>query len=266
MAERAQCGLDAMEPGFAPDLVFVCTTKQLEQTRVRFPLASVVRAVHQGYYHNIPHWESCSEHSPIVVFSYMNARQLRADVRVKCSVLVPTFEPGVRRSWKWKPDVFWTMMSRPHARSPMTRAGVETALWWARQARATIRHSWFGEQAADGFLDAAGRAALTASCTAYLSVLPVKSGLGLGEHECMQAGCPVAGSRFGDVTEIDVERYQLALSDFTDTIGTKNMVISCASSPDVANLASYGGMQYLRDRYSSHHTDLSVERLLDEML
>jgi len=179
------------------DHVFVCSPEHWRRAREQFPRARLWWLVHNGLPGIIP---ADIQPERAVALSRRVAglqRLVRPDLPIL--VVTPAYEP--RRVWSWAPGA-WTMVSRPATRHPEHLHNVERV-----RALADVDHELYGEGEPGGFLYPEDREKKQSACSAYLSALPRWSGFGLAEHECLAAGVPVVGSRWGDMPEEMPEEY-----------------------------------------------------------
>jgi hypothetical protein len=238
-----------------PNFVFVCSMMQLQTARHRFPRATMVFVAHQGYPFRIMHLLKevsciatfCSSHADV----YQDLLPLH-----RSRALIPVFVP--EPTWQWSPETLWTVLSRPGGRHPMASAGVHEILYLMAEARPKQRpsHVWYGQDQPGGFLDEAGISAKKSRCSAYLTMLPPKSGIGLVEHECMAAGVPIVGARWADLLRLGDVR---SLHDYFSFERIREECFELCDSEAYARSVSEDGLQYVSERFSQRAMDQSIE-------
>lgn len=239
------------------DLVFVCTPGQVQMARSGFPTAKIVQVAHQGYRRRVADPKSADR---ILCFSKANARQLSPHFpKSHIATVLPFFEPAPK--WGWRPNLGWTALSRPWTRHPVAASGVRQILFLSQKMQ---HHQWNGEGQGGGFLNQARMEARLRSCSCYLTVLPPKSGFGLTEHECMEAGVPLVGARWGDLADPDAQG--LALYDYWEDEQIANAFDIMLSDARPARIASQAGLDYIATSRTKRAMDLTIQMAIELFL
>jgi hypothetical protein len=232
------------------DWVFVCSPEQLRQARgIRG--VKVCWVLHNGKEAPVKTLLKSGAVHRIACMSQRNADQIRAwfGTSVPISVLRPSYEPAM--TWEWIANVSWTIKSRPWARDQRALELVHRVI---REARA-FDHRWYGQGQPNGFIMPGEKAALMRCCSCYVSCLPEWAGFGLTEHECMAAGVPVVGSRWGDTTRMTSQGM------LHDDISVQIEYLNAARRMQ-AYICDVQ-FQYLRDVCSPAMRDRSIEEFLN---
>jgi hypothetical protein len=239
----------------AADVFFVTSPMQMASAlRLKSPKAKVVWVQHNGRLSFDPSFLD-NPIDAVLCMSDRNARQIEAyKARPPVFSVHPayTFNPV----WAWKPEASWTVKSRPWARD---QAALEDLYSVIREAHA-YDHAWYGQGQPRGFLSHVGKQALLRSCSCYVSCLPEWAGFGLTEHECMAAGVPVVGSRWGDTQQMGANAY-LDDDRWCQVEALKRLRASPASQADLDAQA-----EYIRSWCSPARMREDIEILLGEIL
>lgn len=193
LAEVAELTVPTWNEGDpAPEIVLVCSPAHLFNAKTRWPKARVVWVVHNGW----ERWLLPPEHEDkvagVVVFGERLRWLCQAGRKPRFHFVSPAYE--VSQKWSWTPDCLWTLRNQPNTRnddSPNVFAAITQE----------STHTFYGQGQNAGFADAAKKANLLSSCSAYVSALHRTAGFGLAEHEAMAAGVPLIGGWWGDMEE-----------------------------------------------------------------
>lgn len=233
--------------------VFVCSPAHVEQARKHLPKVPIVRVAHQGYYEKVP---ECDESQMIVAFSDRVRYLLRANTLLPVHVLHPCFEPTA--TWKFEPNKCWTMMSRPSTREPIVQAGLDTVRGLAKRPILV-----YGQDQSQGFLTAELKTRLLSRSSAYVSILPSRSGFGLSQHEAMASGCPVIGSWWGDLMLHPSWEIRHAFREYDDFYGLAKLCDRMSEGDDaLVRLITNAQYQYLLDNCNASRMSDNIECLL----
>ena len=186
----------------------------------------------------------------IACMSTRNAEQVRAwfGTDIPVYVLRPSYEPAPR--WEWAGDTSWTIKSRPWLRD---RTALDHVHQVIRRAGA-FDHRWYGQGQPNGFIMPGEKSKLMQRCSCYVSCLPDWAGFGLTEHECMAAGVPVVGSRWGDTAGRTMDAL------LSDDVETQIQCLKLSRQRDM--MVSEAQYDYLRDMCSPERQRRSIERFL----
>jgi hypothetical protein len=224
-----------------------------------------VQVAHQGYARRIP-VPQFAHH--IVCFSERNKAQLAPKFpEASIEVILPHFKPAPR--WKWCGGDIWTVLSRPETRHPMATAGVLEIVYLLNNP--AIVHTWYGQHQSGGFLNQAEMIARQSACSAYLTMLPPQSGVGLTEHECMAAGVPLVGAEWGDIGPAPMDGDPMllrppSLFQFWNFDAITEEATRLMRDREHAHRSSEGSLAYVANNCAMDTMDFSIERLLQEWL
>lgn len=230
--------------------LFVCSPLQLQNAQ---SLGSkVCWVMHNGKPNpNLVGVINPSNTQAIVCMSERNAAQVRfwygKDIPVH--VLIPGYEPTP--VWSWRSNLSWTVKSRPWARDREALELVHSVVIGSK----AFNHLWYGQGQPSGFLTPRNKLSIMQSCSCYISSLPRWAGFGLTEHECMAAGVPVVGSRWGDTAQIGPGSLLNDWPKVQEQLATLARSTACPK-------ASEAQLEYIRTYCSPKNRDLSIERFL----
>lgn len=250
--------------------VFVCSPAQVRAARRLVPGERIVLVAHQGFAQKLP---ACPDARCIVSFSAAVDRWLHDDLHhhralhhglrgiTDLCLLRPAFQPAPR--WQWQANRAFALCSRPSTREPLSLAVLEN---YRQLVRATIRV--FGQAQADGFLDPQARRSWMGRSSAYVSALHARRGLGLAELEAMSSGCPVVGTRWGEL--IELERLGRAvprrgLFDLADIYNAAHFIDEISRDARQASEVCAQQAAFVADRYTPAAMDASICSLLDSL-
>ncbi|NIR30146.1 MAG: glycosyltransferase, partial [Gammaproteobacteria bacterium] len=193
LAEASLCKVRRFEHGRVHAVV-VCTKKQYDAATALFRRAHIIWALHSGMEELLPPRDVAV--AALLAFSHRVGALMQGRLgwrtRLPMHVVVPAYVP--RPKWRYRTDAAWAMLNRPQTR-PAASVGRLRRVAALADRPVTL----YGQDTPGGFLDAAHRDALLASCTTYVSPLPHYAGFGLSQHECLAAGTPLVGTRWGDM-------------------------------------------------------------------
>lgn len=235
------------------DHVFACSPEHWRRAREEFPRAKLWWLIHNGQPHLIP--RDIEPERAVALSRRVAAMQGRVRPELPIHLVVPSYEP--RRVWQWGRGC-WTMISRPATRHPEHLRCVQRV----RQI-AQVEHVLCGEGQPGGFLYPDGRERKQRSCAAYLSALPKWSGFGLAEHECLAAGVPIVGSRWGDMPEEMPDDYAglddapevqaLVLRDLCDPV----------RGPELGEELSQVGLDFIAAHRKLERMEVGIQGVLE---
>jgi hypothetical protein len=229
--------------------VFVHSPQARVNARRRFPEAKLWWVLHTGS----PDLATPVGAVNALVFSRSMKRIHSArNPQLRTSVVTPHYDAAP--VWQWSQGVAWAMRNRPTTRS-------QEALKSLLHVADSVGESFtcYGQGWPAGFVDDARRAALQASCSAYVSALPKWAGFGLAEHECFAAGVPVVSSRWGDMDEEMPAEYW-ALHDDQDV--QREALRRLVRDKDGAETLSRVGVDFIRSYRTKDRMDGEIEALL----
>lgn len=234
----------------APEVVIVCSPAHLAAAREKWPRARYVWAVHNGY----ERWLLPPEHEPSVAGAVCFSEKVRwvqqAGRSARFFFVSPAYQ--VRPEWSWRPNCLWTLRNRPQTKTEDINALL---------AVMTDGLAWqvYGQDQQLGVADAERKAALRASCSAYVSVAPRCAGFGLAEHEAFAAGVPVIGGWWGDLAN-ELPHSYWGLQH--DLYRMRDAARSVCEDEHGATELSRLGMEYIRSYRTRARMDESIAALL----
>jgi hypothetical protein len=237
------------DPSDSPVAALVCAPHQIDIMRTRFPRAKVVWVAHNGYVR--PENHMFSRVDACLAFSERVASLHEASTGVKTYFISPWYVP--LQSWKWAPNLFVTIRSRPSHRIDDTPSVAAFAL-------KGLRHVLYGQDQAGGFIDGEKKYGVLSSCSAYGSFLHRCAGFGLAEHEAMSVGAPILGSFWGDM-EREARLYSLEHS--IDRLPMLAKIL--AEDESFAKICSQQSLDYIAERRTKERMDRSITMFLDAM-
>ena len=165
--------------------------------------------------------------------------------------VVPRYDP--EPVWRWQAGMSWAMRSRPKHRFADEVSRLEWVVAQAQERRPHT-HLRFGEGQPGGFVDEAGKRAVSASCSAYVSSLPPWTGIQQGEHEAMALGCPMITAPNQDYATGGLVSPCVAESE-VDQVAA---LARCLDHPGVAAEASAAGLAYVARWHGAARSEESV--------
>jgi len=240
--------------GGAVDCIVVCTQRQYDRARALFPGSRILWALHDGDPRIMPDVRDVSNFLTLSErVAAMHAGRFTAERRTfRMHVVRPFYE--ARTKWQWKPNCAWTMLSRPNTRNPEWQQNVERVI-----SLSEVPTTIYGQDQPGGFLDRDARAALTHSCTAYVSALSYHAGFGLAEHEAMADGCPIVGTRWGDMPLEMSASYGLD----NELEGVAQQLRKINSNRTFAESLSSLGLEFIRRHRTRERMEDDIRRLTE---
>lgn len=226
--------------------VLVTTPKQLETAGHKYPKAKIFWVVHTGYFLEVLPTDLVPKIAGIVTLTRtvrdIQIKHKPALVDKKNFVITPFYESNP--IWSWKPGVLWTIRSRATQRMAASKDRFEAVMTGLKEGLSGEEKLFFyGSEAPDGYIDKAGKRALSAGSSGYISALPEDAGFGLAEHEAMAFGVPIVGSRWGDMKDEAPEAYEALCAEEADMI---SYGLRLARDQDFAESMSRAGLEYIK--------------------
>lgn len=233
-----------------PTVVLVCAPAHREWAAKQWPKAGLLWVIHNGSERGLLPKEHEDGLAGVVCFSERVRWICQAGRSVRCHFVSPAYEASP--TWKWAPDELWSLRNRPDSRRDDRDAIIPAVVEGQK-------HTFYGQGQAAGFVDAAAKARLRASCSAYVSCLARGSGFGLAEHEAFAAGVPVVGGYWGDVeSEMSPDYWSLSHH-------VRKMHISArmlARRADDAETLSELGLAYVREYRTTARMNATIAEML----
>jgi len=273
-ADQGRC------PGLAgeePDVIFVCSPRQLESAqaiaRAHGHRPRIVWVAHNGTEGGlVPR----SWGGALLVMSAANvhthAPSGRDQVFVIRPHIAPRFDGRVARVLGQRPKVeaLWGMRNRPTSRDVQQRMRTEQLARCVEEADVAGIYQLYGQDTPGGYLTEEERDALFFDGIAYVSSVPTNAGFGLAEHEALALGSRLIAFAWGDA--------RLTLAGYPGIVHSSEQMVHVLRETVAEERADHTrvrekleawsvcGWDLLATHYSRRTMDLGIEALLAGVL